>query len=58
LVNALNENPDALENWKRFAPSHRKMYIYWIMDAKRPETRERRIARVIEFAQKNRKTMM
>jgi uncharacterized protein YdeI (YjbR/CyaY-like superfamily) len=58
LVNALNENPDALENWKRFAPSHRKMYIYWIMDAKRPETRERRISKVVGFAKENKKTMM
>jgi uncharacterized protein YdeI (YjbR/CyaY-like superfamily) len=58
LENALNENPDALENWKRFAPSHRKMYTHWVMDAKRPETKERRISRVVGFAKENKKTMM
>ena len=58
LENALNENPEALDNWKRFAPSHRKMYIYWIMDAKKPETRTRRIARVVGYAKENRKSMM
>jgi uncharacterized protein YdeI (YjbR/CyaY-like superfamily) len=29
-------------------PSHRKTLLHWVTDAKRPETRERRIARVVE----------
>lgn len=58
LGNALAKNRQAQTNWGRFAPSHRKMYIYWILDAKRQETRQRRIAKVVEFARENRKTMM
>ena len=58
LKNAFDKDAIALKNWEKFAPSHRKMYIYWIMDAKRPETRERRIDKVFEFARKNKKTMM
>ena len=59
LQAALEENPKAKINWEgKFAPSHKKMYIYWITDAKKPETRERRIARVVGFAEENRKTMM
>lgn len=58
LEEALAKNKKASGNWEKFAPSHRKMYIYWIEDAKRPETRERRIKRVVEMAEQNRKTMM
>lgn len=37
--------------WKRFremAPSYRKAAIHWVMSAKREETRERRLATLIE----------
>lgn len=37
--------------WDRFrsmAPSYRKAAIHWVMSAKREETRERRLARLIE----------
>ncbi len=58
LTNALAKNEKARRNWEKFAPSHRKMYIYWIMDAKREETRERRIKKVVRQAAQNKKTMM
>lgn len=58
LATALAKNHMGRKNWERFAPSHRKMYIYWITDSKKQETRERRIARVVEYARNNRKLMM
>jgi uncharacterized protein YdeI (YjbR/CyaY-like superfamily) len=58
LKKALAKNEKARNNWEKFAPSHRKMYIYWIMDAKREETRDRRIKKVVEQAIRNKKTMM
>lgn len=32
-----------------FAPSHRREYVEWISEAKRAETREKRIAQAIEM---------
>jgi len=32
-----------------FSPSHRREYIEWIAEAKRPETRAKRVATAIEW---------
>jgi len=58
LKDALAENKNAGKNWERFAPSHKKMYIYWVLDAKRPETRERRIKEVVRRSENNVKSGM
>src|SRR3712207_3740834 len=39
--------PDAKAFWDATPPSYRKSMAYWITDAKRPETREKRLARLI-----------
>lgn len=44
---ALEANPAAKATLAAFAPSHRREYVEWIVEAKRPETRERRIAQSI-----------
>jgi hypothetical protein len=44
LAAALRQNPAANATFAKFSPSHRREYIAWITDAKRPETRERRLA--------------
>ena len=44
---ALKARPKAWESFERLAPSHRKQYIRWIMDAKKEETRERRLREVV-----------
>ena len=41
---ALDTSPKAKANFESFAPSHRKAYVGWVAEAKRPETRARRIA--------------
>jgi uncharacterized protein YdeI (YjbR/CyaY-like superfamily) len=38
---------EALEEALTCPPSYRKLVLYWIADAKRPETRARRIADLI-----------
>jgi uncharacterized protein YdeI (YjbR/CyaY-like superfamily) len=58
LRTALAKKRNALQNFRSFAPSHRNMYLWWIADAKRHETRLRRIERVVLFALKNRKPGM
>jgi uncharacterized protein YdeI (YjbR/CyaY-like superfamily) len=58
LETALAKDETAQRNWAKFAPSHRKMYIYWVLDAKKPETRERRIARVLNYARENKRALI
>ena len=47
---ALAAEPAALARWRAWAPTYRRQYIYWILDAKRPETRARRIAETVRRA--------
>ena len=58
LKKALAKNKKALENFKNFAPSYQKTYIFWIRDAKKKETRKRRIKRVVELSAQNKKPGM
>lgn len=50
LEEALSVDPAALARWRDWAPTHRRQYIYWVLDAKRPETRARRVAEVARRA--------
>ncbi|AXT19618.1 hypothetical protein D7030_09870 [Flavobacteriaceae bacterium AU392] len=50
---AFNENPIAFNNYKNFAPSYRKGYLYWLNQAKRAETRVKRIKSIIQFCEQN-----
>jgi uncharacterized protein YdeI (YjbR/CyaY-like superfamily) len=52
---ALARNKKAKENFDKLAPTYRKHYIGWIVVAKRPETRERRIAESIALLEKGEK---
>ncbi len=58
LLKALAQNAKARDHFNNFAPSHRKMYIWWINEAKKPETRRRRIKKVVAMAVKNQKPGM
>lgn len=49
LRNALATSQKARAAWTTFSPSHRREYIEWITDAKRPDTRERRVATTLEW---------
>jgi len=46
LVRALHGG-EAYEAFTSLPPSHRKQYLYWVNDAKRDETRQRRIAETV-----------
>lgn len=58
LRKALAKNKNALANFNNFAPSYRKMYVLWILDAKKKETRVKRIQRVVERSARNEKPGM
>jgi uncharacterized protein YdeI (YjbR/CyaY-like superfamily) len=46
---ALNRNKKAAAMFRSFSPSCKREYLEWIADAKRPETREKRIATAIDW---------
>lgn len=47
LAHAFEGHPEARAAWEALSYSHRREYADWITDAKRPETRARRIERAI-----------
>jgi uncharacterized protein YdeI (YjbR/CyaY-like superfamily) len=47
IRNALKQQPEAWTYFSHLPPSHKRMYVGWIDSAKRPETRERRLAAAI-----------
>ena len=53
LMTALKKNEKALKNFKNFTQSSRRMYIGWLNSAKKPETRIRRINKIVELSEKN-----
>jgi uncharacterized protein YdeI (YjbR/CyaY-like superfamily) len=50
LAAALDADPAARTHWDGFSPSARKQILWWIVSAKRPETRERRVAQTVRMA--------
>ncbi len=49
LGNALEEDAEALSWFEALAPSHKRQFLGWIHEAKREDTRQRRIAKAIEM---------
>lgn len=55
LKEALMKEKKAWDNFQRFANSYRNMYIGWVNGAKTPETRTKRIKKVVEQSALNKK---
>lgn len=49
LMATLKKNKKALANFEKYPPSHKKEYILWIEEAKREETRAKRIEQTVEW---------
>lgn len=49
LKAALSANEAAAAAFESFSPSGRREYVEWVAEAKRPETRARRIAQAVEW---------
>jgi uncharacterized protein YdeI (YjbR/CyaY-like superfamily) len=58
MERALKDNPPAWDNFKRLAPGYRKQYAAWLVSAKKPETRAKRLAEAIALLRENRKLGM
>lgn len=52
---ALEKSPKAKAAMEGFAPSHRREYLEWIAEAKRDETRQKRIATAVEWLSEGKK---
>ncbi len=50
---AFDNNLIAFSNYKKFPPSAKKSFLYWLFLAKREETRKNRIAKIIEYCNNN-----
>lgn len=46
---ALQYDEAAREKFTRFAPSHQRDYLNWISEASKPDTRRRRIERMLDM---------
>ena len=53
LMEALAENAMARNYFEKFSPSSKKVILYWIQSAKRPETRQKRIEETVRLAGQN-----
>jgi uncharacterized protein YdeI (YjbR/CyaY-like superfamily) len=49
LAQALAANQAARETFEHFPPSCRREYVEWLIEAKRPETRARRVREAVEW---------
>jgi uncharacterized protein YdeI (YjbR/CyaY-like superfamily) len=49
LGTALRKNSKARASWEAFSPSHRREYVEWITEARRPETREARVVTAVKW---------
>ena len=46
---ALKKNKKACDTFQNFSPSHRREYIEWVIEAKREETRVKRVEQTIQW---------
>jgi uncharacterized protein YdeI (YjbR/CyaY-like superfamily) len=53
LMAALKTNIEAYNNFINSPPGSRKLYVFWLNDAKRAETRRARISKIVERSAKN-----
>ena len=53
LRDAFDRYPGSSSNWDQFPPSARRAILDWISQAKRPETRARRVDETASLAQRN-----
>jgi uncharacterized protein YdeI (YjbR/CyaY-like superfamily) len=52
LERALARSPKAKAEFGKFPPSHQREVVGYIIEAKKPETRERRAAKTVDLLEK------
>jgi uncharacterized protein YdeI (YjbR/CyaY-like superfamily) len=53
LQNLFSKYKIAFDNWEKFPRSSKRGILEWIMNAKKPETRQKRIEETVSLAEKN-----
>ena len=53
LQEAFHQNKNAYNNYKDFSKTYQKSYLYWLNQAKRDDTRSKRIQEIIQLCQQN-----
>lgn len=51
LQQAFEKNRTAFENYRNFSGTYKKSYLYWLNQAKRPETRANRVEEIIQLCE-------
>jgi uncharacterized protein YdeI (YjbR/CyaY-like superfamily) len=54
----LKSNGEAWKNFTNLAPGYKKQYVGWLVTAKKPETKERRLKKAIQLLKENKKLGM
>lgn len=49
LLHVLQKEQEVLARWEKMPSSHKREYVEWIYDARKEETRKRRIAQALEL---------
>lgn len=55
VKDALDKDPLAAKNFEGMARSYRRNYLRWVTEAKKEDTRERRLKQVLQWLRENRK---
>lgn len=53
LQKMFDKNKNAFRNFNTFPPSSKRIILEWILNAKKPETRQKRIEETVTLAEKN-----
>ncbi len=53
LQDVFNENSKAFDHYQAFSKTYKKNYLYWLNQAKRTETRQKKIAEIIRLCAEN-----
>jgi len=56
FMTVLKKEIKADKNFKTLSKSYKIMYVYWINNAKKEETRKRRIKKIVTLLKENKKT--
>ena len=56
LQREFDKHPQAYQNYQNFSFGYQKSYLYWLNQAKRQETRDKRIAEIINLCLTNQKS--
>lgn len=58
MVDVIRADDESRRVWDGLPPSHRARYAGWILDAKRPETRHRRLEEAVGMLRKGMRELM